>query len=134
MARAFEAGAWVEVLAPTTAEVLAEYRDEALAGKPAVTMNTHGKGTVYYLGAYLPDPLLHEFLAELLPEFPVKGIPEGVEITQRKGPDKRLVFVINNTRERQALTLPGKYRDLISGEKVGPELKLSRNGVLILKV
>ena len=134
IARTCEVGTWVEVLAPTTAEVLAEYRDEAFAAKPAITVNTRGNGAVYYLGVYLPDPLLHEFLAPLLPEFPVKDVPEGVEIAQRKGPDKRLVFVLNNTRQRQALTLPGTYRDLISGEKVGPKVKLSRNGVLILKV
>ena len=43
------------------------------------------------------------------------------------------VFVLNNTRERQTLTLPGQFRDLLSGETVGPQVMLARNGVLILK-
>ena len=51
----------------------------------------------------------------------------------RRGKQGRIVFVLNNTRERQALTLPGQFRDLLSGETVGPQVVLARNGVLILK-
>ena len=95
--------------------------------------NTVGQGKVYYLGVLLPPKIMREFLAELLPEFPVKDIPEGVEITQRRGNQKRLVFVINNTRERQSFTLPGQFRDLLSNETLGPKVILAGNGVLILK-
>jgi hypothetical protein len=43
------------------------------------------------------------------------------------------VFVVNNTRDRQNLTLPGQFPELLSGETVGPKVALARNGVLILK-
>jgi beta-galactosidase len=126
-------GSWVEVLHCTTAELVAEYRDGAFAGKAAIACNTCGQGKVYYLGVYLPPNLLKEFLGELLPEFPIKDVPEGVEITQRRGSQKRLVFVINNANERHSVTLPGQFRDLLSGETVGPKVILARNGILILK-
>jgi beta-galactosidase len=126
-------GTWVEILHRSSAEAVAEYRDEPLAGKAAITCNAVGQGKVYYLGVYLPANPLKEFLADLLPEFPVKDIPEGVEVTQRRSAQKRLVFLINNTRDRQSLTLPGQFRDLLSGETVGPQVVLAKNGVLILK-
>jgi beta-galactosidase len=133
VARKCAVGRWIEVLECGKAEAIAEYRDEAFAGKPAITRNTVGKGSVYYMGVYLPADILHEFLDDLLPEFAIKNIPEGVEVTQRRGPEGRLVFVLNHTGEPQALRLPSEFTDLLSGEKVGPKIKLSRNGVLVLK-
>ena len=126
-------GNWVEVLECATAVPVAEYRDEALASKAAITANSYGQGTVYYMGVHLPPEVLKAFLTDILDEFPIKDIPEGVEVTQRVGPGKNLVFVINNTRERQTLTLPGQFQDVISGKSVGPEVAISKDGVLILK-
>lgn len=133
VARQSAVGRWVEVLECHTAEAIAEYRDERFAGKAAITRNSLGKGSVYYLGVYLSSDILGEFLADLLPEFAIKGIPEGVEITQRRGPKGRLVFVLNHTEQPQSLTLPGEFADLLSGERVGPKAKISANGVLVLK-
>jgi beta-galactosidase len=128
------AGLWVEILQAATATPIAEYRDEAFAGKPAITVNTVGKGKAYYMGAYLPPANLKAFLGTILPDFPIKNIPDGIEITQRKGNQKRFVFVINNSGQRQELTLPAPMRDLLSGENVGPKDTIAKNGVLILKV
>jgi beta-galactosidase len=133
IARTATVGDWVEVLQSKTAESIAELRDEPFTGRPVITRNAHGKGNVYYMGVYLPEPLLKEFLGGILPEFPVKDIPEGVEITLRRGQQRRIVFVINNTRERQTVTLPGTFQDILSGEQVGPKVLLSQNGVLVLR-
>lgn len=126
-------GKWVELLQGTTATAVAEFRDELLAGKAAIMCNSVGKGKVYYMGVYLPPALLADFLGGLLPDFAIKGIPDGVEVTVRHGAQRRLVFVINNTRERQSFTLPAAFPELLSGETVGPKVALARNGVLILK-
>jgi beta-galactosidase len=127
-------GTWVEVLQCASAQAVAEFRDEAFAGKPAITCNAVGQGKVYYLGVYPPTAALKEFLGDLLPDVPVKDIPEGVEVVQRVGNQTRLVFLINNTRERQSVSLPGQYRDILSGEVVGPKVIIAGNGVLVLKV
>ena len=126
-------GTWVEVLQCGTAETIAEFSDEALASKPAITCNTCGQGKVYYLGVLLPDAVLKDLMGEILPDFPIKDIPEGVEITQRKGPQKRVVFIINHAPERRTLTLPGQFLELLSGETIGPKLTIARHGVLVLK-
>ena len=126
-------GSWVEILHTSSAEIVAQFRDEAFAGKPAIACNTLGHGKVYYMGVYLPPPLLREFIGEFLPEFPVKEIPDGVEVVVRRGGQKALVFVLNNTRERRTITLPGQFPELLTGETVGPAVVLAKNGVLILK-
>jgi len=133
MAQTCTVGTWVEVLQAKTAEPIAELKDEPFTGRPVITHNAWGKGSVYYMGVYLPEPVLRQFLSGILPDFPVKDIPPGIEITLRKGPQRRLVFVLNNTRERQTVTLPGPMRDLLSGEQVGPKVLLSGNGVLVLR-
>ena len=126
-------GTWVELLECDTAEALAEYRDEAFKGKAAITRNEFGEGVVYYLGVYLSGHILESFLRDALPRPFVEGISEGLEITERTGENGRLVFVVNNTAERKSVTLPGEFEELLTGETVGPNLKVSGNGVLVLR-
>ena len=112
---------------------IAEFTDEAIASKPAITCNTCGQGKVYYLGVLLPDAELKDLMGEILPDFPIKNNPEGVEITLRKNAEKRVVFIINHAPERRTVTLPGPFLELLSGQTVGPELTIARHGVLVLK-
>ncbi|MDQ1256362.1 MAG: beta-galactosidase, partial [Candidatus Hydrogenedentes bacterium] len=126
-------GTWVEVLKCGTAQPLAEYGDKPVAGKPAITVNKHGNGTVYYMGVLLPQEALIRFLGSILPSFPIKNIPEGVEVTQRRTEQGSFVFILNHSRERQEVALPGQFSEMLSGETVGPKVAIGANGVLILK-
>ncbi len=123
----------VEVLDRMTAQAVGEYVGGRFAGKAAITRYELEKGEVHYVGAHLPADILHAFLAEVLPDYPMKKIPAGVEVVERRGKDKRIVFILNHTAERQTATLPKACLDLLSDEKVGPEVTLSANGVLILR-
>jgi beta-galactosidase len=128
-------GTWIEVLQPGNgAEIMAEYRGEPVAGRAAITHNRLGKGRVFYMGVYLPAPALREFLRDCLPEFPVKHIPDGLEVTVRRDGQRRLLFLINHSGDRRDLMLPGQFTDLLSGEPVGPKVALAKNGVLVLRV
>ncbi|MDZ4858910.1 MAG: beta-galactosidase [Candidatus Hydrogenedentes bacterium] len=133
IAQTCEVGAGCEVLELVSAESLAEYLDGRLKGKIAISRRSVGKGQVIYCGVHLPANMLALFLAEYLPEFPIKEIPPGVEVIQRKGNGRRIVFVINHAKERRKLKLPGQFPDLLTGETVGPNLTISANGILILK-
>ncbi len=124
---------WFEVLEILGAEPIAEYLDGRLKGKPAIARRGMGNGQIIYLGAYLPHEVLEPFIREYLPDFPMKEIPEGVEVVQQKGETGRLVFVLNHTSERQNVKLPGAFPDLITGETVGPSITISANGILVLK-
>ncbi|MCC6153087.1 MAG: Beta-galactosidase C-terminal domain, partial [Candidatus Hydrogenedentes bacterium] len=102
-------------------------------GKAAIVRRGVGNGQVIYLGAYLPREVLEPFVREYLPDYPMKDVPEGVEVVQQKGEKGRIVFVLNHTSERQNVKLPGSFPDLITGETVGLSVTISANGILILK-
>ncbi len=123
----------VDVLDRMTSQAVGEYVGSRFAGKAAITRYELEKGEVHYVGAHLPQDTLCAFLTEVAPDYPMKKIPEGVEITERRGKDKRIVFILNHTPDRQTVTLPKACLDLLANEKVGPEVTLSANGVLILR-
>jgi beta-galactosidase len=124
---------WMEILELIDAESWAEYLDGRLKGKCAISRRSVGKGQVIYMGVHLPFETLRAFIGEYLPDFPMKEIPEGVEVIQRKGEKGRLIFVLNHSGERQNLKLPGQFPDLLTGEIVGPGVTISANGILVLK-
>jgi hypothetical protein len=41
--------------------------------------------------------------------------PEGVRAYERRGEDKRLLFLINETDQPQSVTLPGSWQEAHSG-------------------
>jgi beta-galactosidase len=128
-----QVGTWVEVLHCISAESVAEYVDGHLAGRTAISQRAHGRGQVYYLGVHLPQDVLERFLSDILPDFFIKNIPEGVEVSIRRGEQGRFVFIVNHNAESQRLQVPGTATDLLSDETMGPRLRVTGNGVLLLK-
>src|SRR5690606_6794944 len=81
------ADVWHEDLRVHGAQVRATYVDGPGAGMPAITRNTHGSGTGWYVSTRLdPDSLavvMHEVYADagLAP----LGLPDGLELVTRRG-------------------------------------------------
>ncbi len=144
------------------AEVLASYQEDFYAGMPAVTRNTYGKGTVYYVGSQLEA----EGLARVLDmaagqagvESAVPGAYDGkittqgnsssgtgestaaaegaggLEITCREDAGHRLYFVLNLSDGDKAL--PGAFAgltDLLSEKPAAEGAVLKKWDVMILK-
>ena len=124
---------WTEVLECLKAEALAEYSEGRLAGKPVISRREYGLGHAIYMGAYLPPETMRIFLADILPRARVRNVPEGVEVTERSIEDRRFLFIMNHLDERAQITLEEAGVDIISGEKVGPAIRLAPNGVLLLE-
>ncbi|WP_240978392.1 beta-galactosidase [Planctomonas sp. JC2975] len=107
------------------AEVLARFAGGPYAGHPAITRNTHGAGTAWYLGAVLSDDLLAAVLEEALREagvtnalgasvLPGNPLPDGLEAV-RRGP---ALFLINHGHESARIQLPVPMSDLLTNEEV----------------
>jgi beta-galactosidase len=129
-------GVLCDILKPTTAKVLARYTRDFYAGKPAITVNTYGKGRVLYVGA-VGDEQLYEPLSAWLLEHsgqkPMLAAPDGIEVTERWQDGKRLLFVLNHHDQPLELTLDSSYHDLLSGNKLTGLVSVPPREVLILK-
>jgi beta-galactosidase len=129
-------GILCDILKPTSATVLACYRQDYYAGKPAITVNQFGAGRVVYIGA-LGDGQLYDVLANWLLE--TTGIqntlttPPGVELSQRTQGDKTLHFVLNHTDTPQTIHLENHFTNLLSKQPIEGDVQLQPFDVLILE-
>jgi beta-galactosidase len=115
---AMEATAWADEIMPTTARVLATYDEGWLAGYPAITLNTYGKGKVVYVGTLLRGESLKAFIAWLcaLADLPLGlSTPEGVRAYERRNEKMRLLFLLNFSDVAQTVALDGQWEDTLAG-------------------
>jgi beta-galactosidase len=102
---------WAETLQPSTAEVLLRYTRDYYAGQAALTRQKWGSGQALYLGAYPTAELLAWLWTQLLPE-EIHNLPSGVELL----PLQTGWALLNHTAAALQVTLPGRWRDRLSGE------------------
>jgi beta-galactosidase len=128
-------GVLCDILKPTSATVIACYREDYYADKPAITLNRFGTGRVIYVGA-VGDEKLYDVLAKWLldttsmqSEF---STPLGVEVTQRAQGDKKLHFILNHNNSPQTIHLESPYNNLLGGKQLQGDVQLAPFEVLIL--
>ena len=134
----FNAIKFVDWVIPEKAETLMKYQEWHMKEYAALTRNSYGKGTAYYLGAVVKETEFYDILVEeLLRKAGIKRLispPEGVEISIREGNGKKLLFIINHTEEEKEIAVPGDKKELISGRKVGKTICLDKYGVAVIKL
>jgi beta-galactosidase len=128
---------WCDLLHLEGAKALATYAGDFFAGRPAVTRNTHGRGTAYYLGTRLDDAGLDLLLRRVVKEAgvrPVLRTPPGVEATLREAKGRQFLFLLNHTDRAAQVALGGyRGRDLITGKAAARTLKLPPLGVAVIQ-
>lgn len=133
----FNCSQWCDIVAPTTAQVIATYATDFFAGRAAITRNVFGQGVAYYIGTILEDDgyraLIRE-LAENLGLNPVVDLPEGVELSLRSRVGQRLMFVLNLTKQPNQICLPvDSALSALTGEQIAQPFVLEPMGVEILQ-
>ena len=111
----YEATHWCDVIRPESAEAIAVYGKDFYAGKAAVTRNSYGKGTVYYVGTVGLPALCRRLAERMLQEarLPyIAGLPERVEVTTREGNGRRFTFIFNNDDKEKAFLFEGERMEL----------------------
>lgn len=107
----FEARDFCEIVKPTTARVVGAFGEDFFAGGAAVTVNELGTGRAYYVAARGErasiQGLLREIASEAGLEPLVKGLPEGVTATCRRGEKGSWLFLMNATSQWQAIQSDG---------------------------
>ncbi|WP_019913418.1 beta-galactosidase [Paenibacillus sp. HW567] len=134
---AYACSQWNDLLTPVTAEPIAWYGDDFYAGIPAVTVNRFGKGQVYYFGTHAEESYwsgLLEGVAEKEGLLRFAGLPEGVQASVRSGESGSFLFLLNLSRQPQAVPLSRRYSSVLDGGERSGELALAPYGVEILKL
>jgi beta-galactosidase len=130
---------WAERLAPIGKNVraLARYGKSNgwLDDQLAISSNEHGKGRVYYVGAYLDDAAQQTFMEHVLEAAKVTTYitAPGIEIRTRVQPGGEDVhIVINHSSTMSAVHIPWPSFDHLKRTPLGTDFELSGYSVAIL--
>lgn len=122
-----------------TAKVLATYKEDFYAGRPALTVNEFGKGKCYYIAFRSGDDFLWDFYGRLIEDLDIQKVldtelPEGVTAQKRSDGENDYVFVMNFADDEKTVDLGDEeLEDMINGGQVKGEVTLPGYGLRILK-
>jgi beta-galactosidase len=126
---------WSERARVTTASVLAAYSAGPVQGSPAVTRNSVGKGTAYYVGTSLSTAAVSQLLAEVAGAAsvaPLVAAPEDVEVVVRSDGDTSWAFAINHTSNEVTLSIDGV--NLLNGLSTEGSLTVDAGDVAVVRL
>ncbi len=102
----------------------------------AISFNPHGRGGVYYVGAYLDEiaqTRMLEYICDLQMIKPVMTTSRGVEVCQRVTTEGQKVFVvINHQPTEKKVLIPWAAREHLSGFAGKGQVTLEPYGVVVL--
>lgn len=109
---------WADDIHVSTADVHTRYLDGPAAGGPAITRNSHGAGTAWYVSTGLSGTDLDSFLTEVLCDAGI-AVPApasaGLEVIARSADADEFVFLINHADTDASYPCPG-YELLTAAE------------------
>lgn len=125
---AFKGRCWAEELETEGAKTVAKYSSGIYAGKPAVVMNSFGRGISFYVGTFASaefyDALVNWLLKNSIVE-EVLPASYGLEVTKREGKDKEALFLLNHRESLTEVDIGSKeFKDLLSGETLRGSIKI----------
>ena len=126
---------WSEDLQLAGAEAVATYVDGPVPGVPALTRNTYGDGSAWYLATRLEQTAIDALAERLLAEAnvtPVVPPAADLEAARRRAPDGRSwVFLVNHGDE--PLDVPVAGLDLVSARRTDGLLRLAAGSVAVVE-
>lgn len=133
----YECTQWCDILRPVVAQPIAWYGDDFYRGTPAITVNSFGKGQVYYFGTHAEEQYWSVLLENLAKEKGLlcfEGLPNGVHASVRTGDQGSFLFLLNLSRESVIVPLPREYSSLLDNKIRSGELQLEPYGVEVLEI
>lgn len=135
----FEAVELCDLIHSEGAEILATYKEDFYAGRPALTVNNFGSGKAYYIASRNKEPFNDVFYNKLIQDLKLKRtinteLPKGVTAQLRTDGENEFVFIMNfNNDEREIDLGEHIYEDLITEVKAQGKVLLDAFGIKILK-
>ncbi|MEV4669852.1 beta-galactosidase [Microbacterium sp. LWO12-1.2] len=132
-----DARLWAERGRATTADVVASFTGSAADGSPAITRNSWGEGTAWYL-ATLPNAdayrdLMARLVAEvdLTPPASVVGDLSALELVRRRSTDQSYLFIVNHGAAEVTVEATGV--DLVTSTAVSGHVVVPAGAVRIIR-
>lgn len=135
----FETTDYDQVITSLTAQVLGTYTDNFYQGRPAITVNTYGKGKAYYLATRPDRDFLHDFYYPIINKLElanslIEKSKYEVSCQMREKNSICYYFVMNFSEEKQTITFKRAVKNVETNRVYQPgSIQLSRYEVLILK-
>lgn len=112
---------WMELLIPTTAQIMAAYDHSQWNRYAAITQNHYGKGTATYLGCYFDDStLLKDLLGSICRQAQIELPEASYPIVIKRGTNdlgKEIVYYFNYSDTPRTVTHHGKNAQLLIHSK-----------------
>ncbi len=123
-----------QLVKPMGAQTLMVYGSDFYAGEPALLKNHFGEGDAYYVCADAEQAFYDDLYRKILAEAGIRSaftgeIPDGVEVTVRKGEEAEYLFLQNFGRETAMISLP--EGEVLFGDREG---KLEPLGNIVVKI
>ncbi len=136
--KGFQCSFWSDVIHLKGAEALAAYQQDYYAGLPAVTRNSFGQGTSFYVGT-MPDPHGMDWIlkqacdaAGIEPILP--HVPAGVEVIQRVNGNSIWLFLLNHSAEKVTVPFTGAGTNLLTDTAVKSSIELEPTDTAIIQL
>lgn len=127
---------WCDIITPIAAKILGVYTKDYYAGKPCLTVNEFGKGSVYYLGCDLDDAAMSRLMKYLAAQ---AGIPvglysiSGMEAVEATDGKEKAIFVMNHNSYPLVISLDKKYTEILTDSTAEGALTIEPYGVAVLR-
>ncbi|MGC9455402.1 MAG: beta-galactosidase [Phycisphaerae bacterium] len=137
--REYQCGTFCDLINVESAEVQAVYGDDFYAGRPAVTANSFGKGTAWYLASRNEQAFVDDFHARLIERLSLRSLvdaplPEGVTVQARTDGQREFLFLMNfSGQARNVRGLGEQTTDLVTGKATCNSITLEPYGVGIVE-
>lgn len=119
---------YMELLKRTGAESLADYEHRYWGDYSAITKNTYGKGSAYYIGCYTSKSLLKEILCQVAEcaQIPLKEFTWPIIIKDAQNAQgEKLHFLLHYSEDENGIPCPyARVKDLLTGTIYTQEEKI----------
>jgi len=135
----YETGELIDLIHVEGAQVLASYKSDFFAGRPALTVNKYGDGSAFYIASRNKEDFSLQFYGELINRLKLKHtvdaqLPQGVTAQLRNDGENDFVFLMNfNNYAEKVILAQDIYEDILCGSNLKGEIFLAPYGFKIMK-
>ena len=121
-----------------TATNLGNYDSRFFKGKPVLSKNQVGKGTVYYVGSVVEDKVASTVMCDAIKRAAISPVAvsdnELMEVTEVAGSNGKYVYAINFSNEPQTIRLQKNMTDVLTKEKLTTSAVVQAMDYRLLKI